>query len=303
MKDSIFDVANIGIVHSMAYPNCNKSEEQYINTLKELLIDPFFSVIEIGQLPFDSLNEIVPKLINSAQCKSTYSAHSRLLKNKLNINSIYEDERSKAVEELKRGIDEAYKFNSLNFQFLSREWSKETQEENLQSLVKSTIEICNYASSKGTMPVCLEIFDYDIDKCSLIGKSSLAARYCSMVNEHCNNFGLMVDLSHIPLIRETIEDHINPIRDYVSHVHIGNAFMKNKEDIAYGDMHPRFGYPGSENNILELVTFLRKLIDIDYLNYHKKSFISFEVKPQGNEDPRIVIANAKRSLIEAWSQV
>jgi hypothetical protein len=48
---------------------------------------------------------------------------------------------------------------------------------------------------------------------------------------------------------------------------------------------------------------LRKLIDIDYLNDHKKSFISFEVKPQGNEDPRIVIANAKRSLIEAWSQV
>lgn len=303
MKCSIFDVAEIGIVHCMAYPNCNESEEKFITSLKELLVDPFFSIIEIGQLPFTSLNSSVPKLVHSAQCQLTYSAHSRLFKNKLNINSIDEKERIEAVVELKRGVDEAYAFNSLNYQFLSREWSIETQEENLQSLVKSTIEICEYAKSKGSMPVYLEIFDYDIDKCSLIGKSALAARYCTLVKEHCSNFGLMVDLSHIPLIKESIEDHINPIKDYISHIHIGNAFMNDVNDIAYGDKHPRFGYPGSENDIPELVTFLRKLIDIGYINYKRKSNISFEIKPQGNEDPRIVIANAKRSLLKAWSLV
>jgi sugar phosphate isomerase/epimerase len=303
MKGSIFDVAEIGIVHCMAYPNCNESEEEFISSIKELLVDPFFSIIEIGQLPFTSLNDSIPKLIHSAQCQLTYSAHSRLFKNKLNINSIDERERKEAVAELKKGIDEAYSFNSLNYQFLSRQWSIETQEENLQSLVKSTIELCNYANSKGSMPVCLEIFDYDIDKCSLIGKSSLAARYCSLVREQCNNFGLMVDLSHIPLIKESIEDHINPIKDYVTHVHIGNALMSDVNNIAYGDKHPSFGYPGSENDIPELVTFLRKLIDIGYINPNRKSNISFEIKPQGNEDSRIVIANAKRSLIKAWSLV
>lgn len=303
MKGSIFDVADIGIVHSMAYPNCYESEEIFINTLKELLFDPFFSVIDIGELPFKSLNSVVPELIHSSQCELTYSSHSRLLINNLNINSINEVERKKAVIELKKGIDEAYKFGSINFQFLSGKWDFDTKEYNLKSLVKSTIEICKYAKRKGDMPVYLEIFDYDFDKCSLIGKSSLASKYYKLVKKECDNFGLMVDLSHIPLIKESIEQHINPIRDFISYVHIGNAYMKNIQDIAYGDKHPRFGYPGGENDIGELVIFLRKLIEIEYINTNRKNIISFEIKPQGYEDPKIVIANAKRTLIKAWSLV
>lgn len=303
MKGSIFDVAKIGIVHGMVFPRCNESEKIFVDTLKELLVDPFFSVIELAQIPFESLKLTVPQLITSSKCQLTYSAHSRLFNNKLNINSLDEEERIKAVVELKKGIDEAYELKSLNYQFLSREWRIDTQEENLEALIKSTIELCNYAKIKGSMPVCLEIFDYDIDKCSLIGKAELAARYCSIVRKQCDNFGLMVDLSHIPLIKETIEEHVSPIKDYITHVHIGNAYMKDKNDIAYGDKHPRFGYPGSENDINEIVIFLRKLIDIGYLNKHNKSIISFEIKPQGDEDSRIVIANAKRSLVEAWSLV
>ena len=68
----------------------------------------------------------------------------------------------------------------------------------------------------------------------------------------------------------------------------------------YGDLHPRFGFPRGENDVNELISFLKVLMDIGYLNKKKPPIVSFEVKPFADEDPDIVIANAKRTLNEAW---
>ena len=58
------------------------------------------------------------------------------------------------------------------------------------------------------------------------------------------NFGLLVDLSHIPMIHETIEESILPVKDYIIHAHMGNTVIKSPDCEAYGDNHPRFGIPG-----------------------------------------------------------
>ncbi len=287
----------------MAFPNSIESESSYINSLKEILLDPFFSVVEIGKNPFDTLTYIAKDLIHLSKCDLTYSAHSRLFKNKLNANSLNEELRKETVNELKRAIDEAYALNAVNFQFLSGHWQESSKKQAFEALCKTTIEICDYAKKKGSMPICLEIFDYDIDKCSLIGKSELAFEYYQRVKEFCDNFGLMVDLSHIPMIHETIENHLKPIKDCIIHSHIGNTSIKDKSDIAYGDNHPRFGYPSGENDVKELSEFLRILLDCGYLNKTKKNILSFEVKPLDNEDPKIIIANSKRTLLEAWQLV
>lgn len=113
----------------------------------------------------------------------------------------------------------------------------------------------------------------------------------------------MVDLSHLPLLRETAEQAILPIKDYLVHAHIGNAVVKDPSLEAYGDAHPRFGFPNSENDVPELVEFLKVLKDIGFLNTQNPPIVSFEVKPWGDEDPDLVIANAKRTLNEAWAQL
>jgi len=53
----------------------------------------------------------------------------------------------------------------------------------------------------------------------------------------------------------------------------------------------------------ELVEYLRVLLRVGYLNKENPPVLSFEVKPWGDEDPDIVIANAKRVLNMAWSRV
>ncbi|MDU5261626.1 MAG: sugar phosphate isomerase/epimerase, partial [Clostridium celatum] len=61
--------------------------------------------------------------------------------------------------------------------------------------------------------------------------------------------------------------------------------------------------PNSENDVKELADYLRLLLKINFLNKENRPIVSFEVKPYGNEDSEIVIANAKRTLNLAWELV
>jgi sugar phosphate isomerase/epimerase len=232
-----------------------------------------------------------------------YGAQPRLLTTGLNINDLDEEGRQKALANLKEGIDEAYEMDAVGFAFLSGKYEKATKEESYQALVNSTKEICSYVKSKGNMKVALEVFDYDVDKKSLIGPAPLALRFAKEIRAEHDHFGLMVDLSHIPLIHETIEESLLPVKDYIIHAHIGNCVVKNPDMPGYGDLHPRFGFPNGENDVDEVADYLRVLFQIGFLNEKNRPIVSFEIKPFGDEDPDVVIANAKRTLNEAWMRL
>ncbi len=221
----------------------------------------------------------------------------------MNINDLDEKKRLLAVANLKEGIDEAYELGAGSFAFLSGKYEEATWEASYQALVASTKEICAYAASKGSLKIALEVFDYDIDKKSLIGPASLAKRYAKEIRKEYPEFGLLVDLSHIPLLHETIEESLMPVKKYITHAHMGNCVVKDPSLPGYGDLHPRFGFPGSENNVQELTDYLQCLLSIGFLNKEKRPIVSFEVKPFGNEDPDLVVANAKRTLLLAWNRV
>ena len=301
MLYDIHNYAKVGIVLTQAFPEASKSEASFLAALKKILIDDYFDLVEISQLPFPSLNEKVPQLIKAAHMDFTYCGHSRLFSNKLNINSLDENERAKAVEEMKRGLDEAHAFGATEFQFLSRTYDPLRIPEHIDALARSTREISEYAKQYD-LPVTLEIFDYDIDKKSLLGPIDRVEVFLEKVKD-LDNFGLMVDCSHIPMIRESLSVNMDSVKDKILHAHMGNTQMRNKDDIAYGDMHPRFGYPDSENDTEYLAQFLQKLKDYGYLHEGGKNYLSFEIRPVPGEDPDIVIVNAKRTLNEAWRLV
>ena len=88
----------------------------------------------------------------------------------------------------------------------------------------------------------------------------------------------------------------------MAHIHIGNC-VKKEGHPAYGDQHPRFGIEGGENDVPEVVEFLQELFHIGYLGEGKRPIVAFEVKPLPGESSEMVIAGAKRTLVEAWSRV
>lgn len=293
----------VGLVHFMAYPSTLKGEGPVVETIKKIILDDYFSAIEITTIKDPTEREAVKAMLESSHMTVAYGAQPRLLTSGLNVNSLNEDARLCALDNLKNGIDEAYEIGASSFAFLSGNYEESSKEESYQALVKSTREVCAYAAGKGNMKIALEVFDYDVDKKSLIGPAGLALRYAREIRVEYPGFGLMVDLSHIPLIHETIEESLIPVKDYIVHAHIGNCVVKSPDMPAYGDVHPRFGFPNSENDVDQVVDYLRVLLNIGYLNTAKPPVVSFEIRPVGSEDPDIVIANAKRTLNEAWARV
>lgn len=303
MNEPLIKYMKVGLVHFMAFPSTIKGEGPVYETIRKVALDDYFTAIEITTVKDPAERQKVKQMLQTSHMTVAYGGQPRLLTTGLNINDLNEEGRQAALANLKEGIDEAYEIGATGFAFLSGKYEEATKEESYQALVASTKELCAYAKSKGSMRVALEVFDYDVDKKSLIGPASLALRYAKEIREEHDHFGLMVDLSHIPLIHETIEESLLPVKDYIIHAHIGNCVVKSPDLPGYGDVHPRFGFPGGENDVEQVRDYLQVLFDIDFLNTENPPIVSFEIKPFGDEDPEVVIANAKRTLNEAWAKL
>lgn len=303
MDKSMRKYMKVGIILHMAYNGLAGGEGPILESLRKIAADDYFEAVEVTWMKDAKIRKQAADMIKCAHMSVAYGGQPRMLTTGMNINDLDEEKRLEALNSLKEGIDEAYEIGAVGFSFLAGRYEEKTKRESFQALLKSTRELCSYAKSKGDMPVTLEVFDYDIDKKSLIGPVELAKEYADTICKEFDNFGLLVDLSHIPMLHESLEENILPIRSYIRHAHMGNTVIKAPSCAAYGDMHPRFGFPDSENDVEELAQYLRLLMEIGFLNEKKRPIVSFEVKPWGDEDSEVVISNAKRTLNLAWDLV
>ena len=303
MEKSMRRYMRVGTILHVSYKQLGSGEGPILECLKKIVTDPYFEVVEVAHMKDAEVRKAAADMIARGHMTSSYGGQGRMLGAGLNINDLNEEGRQKALASLKEGIDEAYEMGVEDFAFLAGRYEEETKEESFQALLKSTRELCEYAKSKGDMPVLCEVFDYDIAKKSLIGPVDMVKRYAETNCAEYDNFGLMVDLSHIPMLHETIEESLLPVQQYIRHAHMGNTVIKSPECPAYGDEHPRFGFPNSENDVEELAAYLRLLLKIGFLNEKKRPIVSFEIKPFGEEDPEVCLANAKRTLDLAWELV
>ena len=303
MKESMYKYMRVGLIHFMAYPDTMAGEGPILETIRKIAVDDYFNAIEITWIKDDKVREQVKKMLETSHMTVAYGSQPRLLTTGMNINDLDDAARKKALDNLKEGIDEAYYMGAEGFAFLSGKYEEDKKEEAFAALVDSTKELCAYAKSKGNLRIALEVFDWDVDKKSIIGPVDLAKRFAEEIRKEYDNFGLMVDLSHLPLLRESARESLIPVKDYIVHAHMGNAVAADPSLEAYGDAHPRFGFPNSENDVDELVEYLSVLMEIGFLNTKNPPIVSFEVKPWKDADPDIVVANAKRVLNEAWARL
>lgn len=296
MKQPIQRYFRTGTIQWMSYPpdRCDLLE-----TTRKIACDDFYTAIEVCHVEDDETRAELKKILQQSHLSVAFGAQPTLLGGKWNPNAIDEEERKKAEEALLACVDEAEYLGAGGIAFLAGTWQEETKEKAYQQLLKTTRAVCNYAAEKNMM-VELEVFDYDIDKKSLIGPAPYAAQFAADMRCTHSNFGLIVDLSHFPLTYETARFVIRTTRPYITHLHIGNAVVDPAGE-AYGDMHPRFGFPGSVNDVEELLDFFRVLKEEGFFRKENPPILSFEVKPWKDEDPDIVAANTRRVINRAWA--
>ena len=296
MKDSIHKYFQIGTIQWMSHP---PADYEVLESIKTICCDDYFDVLEVTQMKDEAVREKARKMLEQAHMRVCYGAQPRLLGTGLNPNDIDEEGRLKAERTLLEAVDEAEYLGAGGSAFLAGTWEEKTKEESYVQLKKTTKRVCDYAAEKG-MAVELEVFDYDMDKAALIGPAPYAAKFAADMRCMCSNFGLIVDLSHFPTTYETSKFVIQTLRPYITHFHIGNAVVK-KGCEAYGDQHPRFGYPESANDTEQLLEFFKVLKEEGFLNKDQPYVLSFEVKPWKGEDGDLVLAGTKRVINRAWA--
>jgi sugar phosphate isomerase/epimerase len=294
----------VGLVHFMAFPQTLKGEGPILETLEKVLSDDFFDVIEITTIKDKEVRQKAKAMLACSKMTVTYGSQPVQLVNKLNLNSFDSGERHQALDRCKACIDEAVEMGAVGAAFLSGpDPGGERRKEATELLFDSLSQLCAHAAKQRDIKVVVETFDQDIDKKALVGPNAEAAVLSARLREKHRNFGLMLDLSHLPLQHETIEHALNAAKDHLVHAHMGNCVLRDKNHPAYGDQHPRFGVPGGENDVPQVIEYIRTLIEVGYLRENQPRILSFEVKPMADESSDIVLANAKRTLREAWEFV
>ncbi len=293
----------MSIVHFMAFPQTMGGEGPIVETVSKIAEDPFFGAIEIGWIKDPKVRAATKAVIEASHIQVGHGAQSALLLQKLDLNSLDEAERRKAVAQLRQSVDEAVEMGAKRVAFLSgRDPGDADRPKALEALIRSVKEVCAYGQDQGIALTC-EVFDRAIDKKCLIGPSGYAAEFARVIRRDYPDFGLMYDLSHRPLLFEEAEPALTLIKDYLVHIHVGNGVV-DPNTPGYGDLHPRFGWPGGCNDVPELTEFLQALFKIGYLaEGDARPWIGFEVKPQAaGETSELVIAGTQRVWQEAWSR-
>ena len=293
----------MGIVHFMAFPGLAGGKGPWVETVRQIALDPFFSAIEITHIENSETRDAVKNLIQVSGLSVGYGAHPAILGQGLDINSLDEAARSHAVKTLMMHVDEAIYMGAESFVFLSgKDPGEQEREEALQALIKSLNELCAYSKRKNGPKIVLEGFDCKVDKCCLFGPAPIGQRIARQVSGENDNFGILVDLSHLPLLEESPAQALDPVKGYLAGAHIGNA-VTDPGLAGYGDNHPPFGTPGSASGLKELLDFLKTLSDLNFFNERTRPIVSFEIKPFEGQDPSVVISGAKRLMERAWAMV
>ena len=294
----------LGIVQFMAYPETMKGEGPILETLERTLADDFFDVVEITTIKDPAVRAKAKNLLAASAVTVAYGSQPVQLVNKLNLNSFDAAEHVQAIDRCKACVDEAFEMGAAGVAFLSGpDPGADKRKQASELLIDSLCQLCAHAETKGNIKVVLETFDRDVDKKSLIGPSVEGVAVSARVRQKHQNFGLMVDLSHLPLQKEASTQALNTVKDHLVHAHMGNCVVRDRNHPAYGDQHPRFGIAGGENGASEVAEYIRTLLAIGYLNDKNPGILSFEVKPLPGESSAVVIGNAKRTLHRAWQMV
>ena len=301
---------DLGIVSFMAFPEVIQNEKSWPSLLGKIIMDDFFSFVEIAHIEDKKIRDKVKKMLEIANIKTGFDAHTLILSNDLNINSSDEEHRQHSIEILKSLIDEAYYMGSECFALLSGPRpAVELYDKEVENIIDSLNTLCLYAFKRasdlgiGPIDIVIETFDEkEFAKNRFVGSTEMAVGIAEKVLKEYDNFGLVLDLSHLPIQEEEFKVSVPMAGKYLKNVHIGNCIISDKEHVAYGDNHPRFCVGSGENDIEVLTEFIRTLLEIDYFK-RIESKLTFEVKPLPGEDAELTIAGSKRALNRALNRI
>ena len=303
MTELIEQYLRLGIVHFMAFPETAGDESLLLPTLEKVALDSHFRCVELKLIEDEKLLEPVKNLLTYAMLGLGLAAQPAILGGGLDPGSADRKMRKRTLEALKKHVDQAIALGAESVAMLSGpDPGGDSRAGALQRTADLIAEICHYSEIHDGPEIVLEVFDREVDKKALVGPAETAQRLCELVFARgAQNFGVLVDLSHLPLLAESSTEALEPVQDYIRAAHLGIAVTRTGHPL-YGDQHPGFGTPSGANKVDQVRDFMHALKNIGFLNRKTPPMVSYEIKPQPGERSEILIAAAHRVLRRAWAK-
>lgn len=292
------EILEISLVHPGLWPDAAINDRVWEHSVRTVLEDSFFERIEIAPIANPTRRRQFAEWLRVANIKASYLLQPLIFGKELNIHSLNKEEQMQAVKHIIQAMDDAVEAGADRVAIISgpKEW-KGKYEDELNRLSDSLLLI-DKAAKERNLQLDLELFDTDIDKKRFFGNSEMAADLMGLLEEHTTNLSLLVDLSHVPLLGEKIENTVRNTKSWIGHVHIGNCSI-DREDDRFGDKHPYFGYLNGCHSVSEVAQFLKALVEVGYINRSGKAGLGIEIMTLAGEEPGLLIAGAKRTLLKA----
>jgi sugar phosphate isomerase/epimerase len=291
-----------GIVLFKAFP-IEQGTGPIIESLLTICEDTFFSAIEVGWMKDPVVRDEARRILDQSHLEVCYAPQPAMFSQKLNINALDPEARRRAINQMKNCIREAAHLGARWVRvFSGKDPGPQRRDEAKKILVDSLLDICAFAKEYNDPGLTLKIFDRAIDKEFLVGHYQDALEVVLAVRRSFPAFGVLVDLSHFSLLKEDPNVVIPALLPHLTHVHIGNAYIRDVRHVAYGDLQPRFDFPDSEVSVDDVRAFFRLLVDQGFFNPTSRPVCSAEVRPLvAGERSELIVANAKRVMEEAWA--
>ena len=267
----------LGVNHMFLYPESMTDEKAHTENLKEIIKTDLVDALDLWVWRGKERSREEISILRDCGKWINYNIGDRLGEKAVVPCSASKEEITYAYDILMREIDYAVECGAKKLVFGSGPDDVSDHSGALERYFEFLIKLSEQVPKD--MKICLEPTDWDIDKhflCGPLSESVVLAE--NLRNEGVQNFGLLLDMSHIPIMHETLESAVDKCKNVLTHIHMGNAVIKNKKSPFYGDKHIPWSYPDSEYTENDGITFIKLLKQIGYTD-SENATASFEMRP------------------------
>lgn len=303
-------------------PQTQREPDSIEALLRPLIRDGFWKTFQIPPLPSIEAVRTLGRRLSLAGVRPTFDIGGTVSDGELRLQSTDPAIRAGALETAKGLVDQALLLGAgvadLN---PGPDPGAGDRSRELAHLADSLMRLCEYAAGRagelrsrpgsapsaggvepeGLLTISLEHFDREVDKKRILGPTEEATEFVAQIRRRIPNIGLTMDLSHLVLLGEDPGASIATAGEYVTNAHISNCILANREDLRWGDRHPPFFLPGSSVDSTIVASFVSGLRKIGYFKAlpGASGMLTFQVKPNADEDPLLVAAGCRRLLEQA----
>ncbi len=300
-RGRLSEYARLGAAHHSLYP-CKHDPDVHFRTLPCLLERQDIEVVDLT-VPYGENREKSIEMIRASGKMIVYNGY--LMPTPIiPLCTTSRTEREQILMLARDQVDVASEAGACYFmQSVGADPGNARRQKAFEGLAEYIRRLNDHLKQKSDMAFLIELMDRDIHKKSLCGPTAEVVEFVEKLREDVPDLGLVLDVNHLVLMRESFHEAFERCAPYLKHVHLGNCVLADRNHPMWGGVHPPLGIEGGEIEAKQLTELFRVLVRIGYLGREKRGSMSLEITPFPGRRPDATLTDNLERLEEAWLEV